>query len=85
MAAMPREERLSLDEAAEVLGVTPLVAARWAHELGIGRRRLGKLTLNTGDLQRLAARAEWERRRAEGYNDWRSEREYLLGHYSTGR
>jgi len=83
MAAMPKEERLTLDEAAAILGFSPGSVVRWANELGLGRRRLGKLTFNTGDLQRLAARAEWERTRAK--TDAARAEEYRLLFERTNR
>jgi hypothetical protein len=85
MAAMPKEERLSLDEAASIVGRSPSLVAKWAYELGIGRRRLGKLTFTLGDVQRLASRAAWEERRAEAENDVRYYRMVLRGEYGPER
>jgi len=68
-----------VEEVAEMLGVTRQAITAWARQMGLGRRRLGTLWFNNGEIQKLAARAAWMRKKREWLPIWVVENARLKG------
>jgi predicted site-specific integrase-resolvase len=68
-----------VEEVAEMLGVSRYAVTAWARQMGIGRWRLGRYWFNNGDIQKLAARAAWLRKKRDWLSLWVTENARLKG------